>query len=1049
MSMATVPYVREMDRLRHVHGLGDQLNAFSDAAELFANNRAASIRDGQRVDRNRLVREGLLPDSFPEKTPFGQALEVRYGRDRYGNVTGVVYERGRTDPNSRYTRLNDMAMESLKRQAAQYGQEKSDNAGFSRQFGYIPARRSIFHGLFSDFTFRMNGLAGSEPSASVLIAPPRVLAYAEDNPNEVETGRAGKQVDETTKRAPHGAKANDQGTPATGFFRDSPSDSVGHDTPGKRDKGVKNDTGDRGIMVAGIGKEGAGTSNGYTPAGVPQAAGVYIPSDVPGMSMGGDMQTSRRAPFFWMGVMLVVGAVTLALSTILFMTFGGLGLLVALAALAIFLFMLLPAVIALTILTWVAFIVLSILAFVAFILLLLAIVGIDVLLVLAITAMAILLMLLSAILPFLIGLLWSLVVILTFCAAILIFTVLQALNLTLIMVVHAFVQPALDYAPAIFQAAGAAVPVLGNLLSPALGTTTIMVFDTLHIANPVEIIVNVMNGLSSMIGNMLAGLLFIVGGLPSLGIGGIIAILGLSLATTIGGILPGIFQSLADSFIFPLIGTAGGLIGLAGDLANSGIDIAGPLLTALLNFVLGFLPILTPLLGPILAIIGELGGLGSDAAVSFAEDMIGSIANIATTGLNNISKSLPKAVTALIWGIINALSYFVAMLLIFLPLAIIGAIIATWAAGLWGLLLQAIIDLVIFLLATLANLAISALMALVAVGAWALFNLINLALMAAMTLVVFIIQALFWLASFALATITWLLTSLLNFAGPMFLAPLILVIGSALFFTARTIFQVQMGAQIQSKAILRNIGGWLAIVAAALAFVGSLFAFDVAAGILSLLTGFMPIPFIWAIVPTILGLVFFVAPWALTNLGIIGAVSMSALRKFRSGIMLPRNILLSSLGLAGLGLFMVTAAYLMAYLTSVFTMMVPSFIIHTATLEVILAMGVTILIAMAVLAIGFVLSTVALGLAIAIIAAIFIVATLFLVLGILAALALGFLGTLIPPLIPILPIVLATILGALIYAAMRILYGFTEAGTQGVASAGVTALQALADLAPQ
>jgi hypothetical protein len=146
---------------------------------------------------------------------------------------------------------------------------------------------------------------------------------------------------------------------------------------------------------------------------------------------------------------------------------------------------------------------------------------------------------------------------------------------------------------------------------------------------------------------------------------------------------------------------------------------------------------------------------------------------------------------------------------------------------------------------------------------------------------------------------------------------------------------------------------------------------------------------------------------------------------------------------------MVTAAYLMAYLTSVFTMMVPSFIIHTATLEVILAMGVTILIAMAVLAIGFVLSTVALGLAIAIIAAIFIVATLFLVLGILAALALGFLGTLIPPLIPILPIVLATILGALIYAAMRILYGFTEAGTQGVASAGVTALQALADLAPQ
>ncbi len=1042
MSLATTGYVREMDRLNHVHRLGDQLNQFSEAAELYAVNRAATTRNGQRVNRQDLINEGLLPESFPEETPFGQTLEARFDRDRYGNITSVVYERGRIDRDSRYARLSDERRESLKRQAADYASRKSDNVTFSRQFGYIPARRSVFHGLFSDFTFRMNGLAGSEPSASVLIAPPRTLAYAEDTLDYGMTGRAGKDVSQSTQRSPRGADAEEQGTPASGFTRDAPSDSVGNSTPGKRQNDVEDDRGERGIMVAGIGKEGA-SGSGYTPAGVPQAAGVYIPSDVPGISMIGDAQTSRRAPFMWIGIAIMVGLATLALSTILFLTFGGLGLLVALIALAIFLFMLLPAVIALTVLTWITFIVLSIIAFVVFILLLLAIVGIDLLIVAAITILAILLMLLSAILPLLIGLLWSLVVILTFGAAILIFAIAQALGLMLISVLHIMIFAGNESIKSVINAAAAAFPVAGNIFSPGVKTVQILAQNVINIIDLPQVMVLTINGIMGLAASLIAGMLFLIGGLPSLGIGGILPIIGLLAAVAIGGIIPDMLQYLANLLIFPLFTTAGGLIGLMGSLADTGLSTLAPAILSLINALLPLLTLIVPFLGPILTGIGLMGGLGLDAAITFALDTLGSFISVMAQGVNNIANLVPNALASLLNAVIRALSYSVAMLLIFMPLAILGAMISTWAAGLWGLLLQALIDAAIFILATLLNLAISALMALAAVGAWLLFNIINLVLMAVMTMVVFIIQALFWLASFTLATITWLLTSILNFAGPMFIAPAILVIGSALFFTARTIFQVQMGSQIPGKAILRNLGGWLSIVAAVAAFVGSLFAFDVVAGILSLLTGFLPIPFIWAIVPTILALVFFVAPWALTNIGVIGAVAASAWRKFRSGIMLPRNILLSSLGLAGLGVFMVTAAYLMAFLTSVFTMMVPSFIIHTATLEVILAMGVTIILAMAVLAIGFLLSTVALGLALAVIAIIFLAATGAIALGLLASLALGFLGTLIPPLIPILPIILATVIAVLIYAMANIIFGLTEAATEATATTAASMLEAL------
>ena len=118
-------------------------------------------------------------------------------------------------------------------------------------------------------------------------------------------------------------------------------------------------------------------------------------------------------------------------------------------------------------------------------------------------------------------------------------------------------------------------------------------------------------------------------------------------------------------------------------------------------------------------------------------------------------------------------------------------------------------------------------------------------------------------------------------------------------------------------------------------------------------------------------------------------------------------------------------------------------------LEVILAMGVTIILAMAVLAIGFLLSTVALGLALAIIAIIFLAATGVIALGLLAALALGFLGTLIPPLIPILPIILVTVIAVLIYGMANIIFGLTEAATEAVATTATSMLEALGIIIPQ
>jgi hypothetical protein len=556
LAMATTPYMREMDRLNRVHRLGDQLNAFSDAAELFANNRAASIRNGQRVGRDRLVREGLLPDSFPETTPFGQTLEVRYDRDRYGNVTGIVYERGRTNPNSRYARLNDMAMESLKRQAAQYGQEKSDNTGFSRQFGYIPARKSIFHGLFSDFTYRMNGLAGSEPSASVLIAPPRVLAYAEDNPNEMGTGRAGKKVDESTKRAPHGADANDQGTPASGFFRDSPSDAVGHDTPGKRDKDVKSDTGERGIMVAGIGKEGAGTSNGYTPAGVPQAAGVYIPSDAPGMSLGGDVQTSRRAPFFWMGVALAIGAATLALAGLFFTFMSGLPMIAALLALALFAIMLILTVL-ITIGLQIAGIIAALLAFVILlalfilivlmlILIALVVLVLDIVIVLAITAIAALIMLILPLIPLIFGLIWAIVSsVLGFLAVV--YLGLSQLIWEMISVAPTLLNLTVKIGLDFTQVLGTFIPKVNTLVNQLAGAIRPLASA---LDGGLQAIMTVLKNLMDLV---VIGILVFIIGIPIFGIGGIIPLI----FKLIGGLLP----SLGSIFLL--------LIYFVPDLVNS------------------------------------------------------------------------------------------------------------------------------------------------------------------------------------------------------------------------------------------------------------------------------------------------------------------------------------------------------------------------------------------------------------------------------------------------------------------------------------------------
>jgi len=117
-------------------------------------------------------------------------------------------------------------------------------------------------------------------------------------------------------------------------------------------------------------------------------------------------------------------------------------------------------------------------------------------------------------------------------------------------------------------------------------------------------------------------------------------------------------------------------------------------------------------------------------------------------------------------------------------------------------------------------------------------------------------------------------------------------------------------------------------------------------------------------------------------------------------------------------------------------------------LEVILAMGV-IMIAMAVIASGFILSTIALGLALAVIAMIFLAATGIIALGILVALALGFLGTLISPLIPILPIILFAMLGILIYIMGRLVMALVGAGMPVGMTLPSALPEILANITPQ
>jgi hypothetical protein len=279
-------------------------------------------------------------------------------------------------------------------------------------------------------------------------------------------------------------------------------------------------------------------------------------------------------------------------------------------------------------------------------------------------------------------------------------------------------------------------------------------------------------------------------------------------------------------------------------------------------------------------------------------------------------------------------------------------------------------------------------------------------------------------------------TSLLSFAGPILIGPLVLVIGSALFFTARTIFQVQMGAQVQGKAMFRNFMGWAGIVLAVLVFVASYTLFTIVGGIASLLTGILP--FAWLLVPTILGLAFFALPWLGTVLTSFGAIAMSAIRKFRSGIMLPRNIVLSSMAIAAIAFVVITAGYLMAWLTSAFTMMVPSLMIHVATIEVAVAMLVTIALAIALIAIftilGFVISAIVTGIGLgavvsfmAIAVLVFLLATIGLLLAGIIAIVLGFLATLLPPLIPILPIILGTLIAIVIVLMAEFLVAIVSA----------------------
>jgi len=221
-----------------------------------------------------------------------------------------------------------------------------------------------------------------------------------------------------------------------------------------------------------------------------------------------------------------------------------------------------------------------------------------------------------------------------------------------------------------------------------------------------------------------------------------------------------------------------------------------------------------------------------------------------------------------------------------------------------------------------------------------------------------------------------------------------------------------------------------------LVFVASYTLFTIVGGIASLLTGILP--FAWLLVPTILGLAFFALPWLGTVLTSFGAIAMSAIRKFRSGIMLPRNIVLSSMAIAAIAFVVITAGYLMAWLTSAFTMMVPSLMIHVATIEVAVAMLVTIALAIALIAIftilGFVISAIVTGIGLgavvsfmAIAVLVFLLATIGLLLAGIIAIVLGFLATLLPPLIPILPIILGTLIAIVIVLMAEFLVAIVSA----------------------
>jgi hypothetical protein len=223
-----------------------------------------------------------------------------------------------------------------------------------------------------------------------------------------------------------------------------------------------------------------------------------------------------------------------------------------------------------------------------------------------------------------------------------------------------------------------------------------------------------------------------------------------------------------------------------------------------------------------------------------------------------------------------------------------------------------------------------------------------------------------------------------------------------------------------------------------LAFLASFGGLTVISGIVQLIAVpiTMLVPLAWLDIPILLAAAFYTIPWFLTNVVTFGLIGMSAIRKFRSGIMLPRNILLSSIGIALLAFAIISIAYLMAFLVSAFTMAVPSLIIHVATLEFIVAMIVTLLVALIILSfigIGFLISTAVLAIGLGIIGLLmlgvmgaFVLATMILIAGLIVATILGFIATLFPPLIPIIPIILCFVLSMFMMIILRFIWAALE-----------------------